>query len=284
MVAASEPEVGPVSEKQGTSSALGEARQVVVLLLGRAVLLDQLARAQRVRHHDDGARRRASARRSCRGSATAPAAEKPRPPCSLEMSMPRKPCFLTKSQISSGISRSLWRICQSLIMRHSSSVGPSRKACSSARQHDGRDGAQLVPVGRAGEQLGIEADGAGVQRLLLGVGDLGQDALDLVEERPIERAPPDGGTDRPGEDDHRQPGQQAQQATSTPARHAACPTARRRRRGRQASGPGPERRAPHGEHEGAGNAKGNEDKSRHGCRSSDGAARRRAASQGIQGA
>ena len=34
---------------------LGQARQVVVLLLGRAVLLDQLARPQRVRHHDDGA-------------------------------------------------------------------------------------------------------------------------------------------------------------------------------------------------------------------------------------
>ena len=58
-------------------------------------------------------------------------AENPKPPCSLEMSMPRKPCFLTKSQISSGTSHSVWRTCQPSMMRHSSSVGPSRKACSS---------------------------------------------------------------------------------------------------------------------------------------------------------
>ena len=46
--------------------------------------------------------------------------------------MPRKPFFLTKSQISSGISLRSCRIDQSLTMRQSSSVGPSRKAFSSA--------------------------------------------------------------------------------------------------------------------------------------------------------
>ena len=46
--------------------------------------------------------------------------------------MPRKPFFLTKSQIGSGISRWSWRIFQSSTMRHSSAVGPSRNAFSSA--------------------------------------------------------------------------------------------------------------------------------------------------------
>ena len=59
-------------------------------------------------------------------------AEKPKPPCSLEMSMPRKPCFLTKSQISAGTSLSLCRMVQSLTIRQSSLVGPSRKAFSSS--------------------------------------------------------------------------------------------------------------------------------------------------------
>ena len=46
--------------------------------------------------------------------------------------MPRNPCFLTKSQTSSGISLSLWRMVQSLTMRQSSLVGPSRNAFSSS--------------------------------------------------------------------------------------------------------------------------------------------------------
>jgi hypothetical protein len=58
--------------------------------------------------------------------------EKPSPPCSLEMSIPRKPCFLTKLQTSGGTSRSLWRISQSLSIRQSSLQGPSRNAFSSS--------------------------------------------------------------------------------------------------------------------------------------------------------
>ncbi len=95
--------------------------------------------------------------------------------------MPRKPCALTKSQISRGMRRSAWRICQWSIMRQSSSVGPSRKALLLGGQHDRRDGAQLDPVGRAGEHLGVEADGAGVEGLLLGVGHLRQNAAHHLE-------------------------------------------------------------------------------------------------------
>ena len=64
----------PGQRKAGHLQALGEARQVVVLLLGRAVFLDQLAGPERVRHHDDGARCRASARRCAPAPATAPEA------------------------------------------------------------------------------------------------------------------------------------------------------------------------------------------------------------------
>ncbi len=42
------------------------------------------------------------------------------------------------------------------------------------RQRDRRDGAQFGPVGGAGEKLCVEADGAGVEGLLLGIGHLGQ--------------------------------------------------------------------------------------------------------------
>ena len=57
----------------------------------------------------------------------------------------------------------------------------------------GGDGAQLVPVGRAGEQLGVEADGAGFQRLLLGVGDLRQRAFDELEDGGADVVAADGG-------------------------------------------------------------------------------------------
>ena len=59
--------------------------------------------------------------------------EKPRPPCSLEMSMPRKPCFLTKSQISSGISLSV--VADLPVVDHPAELvasGPSRNAFSSS--------------------------------------------------------------------------------------------------------------------------------------------------------
>ena len=98
-------------------------------------------------------------------------AEKPRPPCSLEMSMPRKPWSRTKCQMSSGTSCSSWRMCQSLSLRQSSSVGPSRKARSSAVSVIGATRRSFVPVGRAGEELGVPADRAGFERLALGVGD-----------------------------------------------------------------------------------------------------------------
>jgi hypothetical protein len=59
-------------------------------------------------------------------------AEKPSPPYSFGMIMPKNLCFLRYSQISGGRSARTWVISQSLVMRQTSSTGPSRKACSAA--------------------------------------------------------------------------------------------------------------------------------------------------------
>ena len=45
-------------------------------------------------------------------------------------------------------------------------------------ERDRRCAAKLRPVGRAAEQLGVPADGAGLERLALGLGDGGHDAFE----------------------------------------------------------------------------------------------------------
>ena len=49
-------------------------------------------------------------------------------------------------------------------------------------EHHGGHGAQLLPIGAAGEQLGVEAQRARVDGLLLGLGDRRQDALHQAED------------------------------------------------------------------------------------------------------
>ncbi len=58
-------------------------------------------------------------------------AENCRPPYCFGMIMPKKRFFLMKSHTFGGRSASSCVICQSSIMPHSSSTGPSMKACSS---------------------------------------------------------------------------------------------------------------------------------------------------------
>ena len=50
-------------------------------------------------------------------------------------------------------------------------------------ERHGRHGAQLLPIGAAGEQLGVEAERACVDGLLLGLGDRRQHALHHAEDR-----------------------------------------------------------------------------------------------------
>ena len=79
------------------------------------------------------------------------------------------------------------------------------------RQRDRRDGAQLLPIWLAREQLRIEADGSGVQGFLLRGRHPGEDALDLVEERRDQRDAPQGRDGETSENDDRQPGENTQQ-------------------------------------------------------------------------
>ena len=58
-------------------------------------------------------------------------AEKPSPPYSFGMIIPRNPCSLINCHSASGRSFSSWVISQSSHNRHNSSTGPSRNSCSS---------------------------------------------------------------------------------------------------------------------------------------------------------
>ena len=122
-------------------------------------------------------------------------------------------------------------------------------------QRDGWDGAQLLPVGLTREQLCVEADGAGVESLLLRGGDLGQDALDLVIGGADQGRTAYGRHAEPGQNDHWHPGQEPEQIEHRlmpiAVNEAGAPGQHRRRQGR---GPAPQGRLPHGKHEGAGDA------------------------------
>ena len=117
--------------KAGDLASVGEARQVMALLLLGAVQQEQLAGPSEFGTITVTARLTLRVE-SLRITAECAAAEKPSPPYSLGMIMPRKPFALMKSQISSGIRCSSKLIRQSSAIRQSVSPGPSRKACSSA--------------------------------------------------------------------------------------------------------------------------------------------------------
>ena len=231
---------------------LGEARQVVVLLLGRAVLLDQLAWAQRVRHHDDGAHV---------GRARGDLAQHQR----LRLRREAQAAVLLGDEhaeeavlLDEGpdlLGDLLVLMADPPVVDHPAQlVGRAvEERLLLLRQGDRRDGAQLLPVGLAGEQLGIEADGAGVQRLLLGGRDPGQDALDLVEERRDQsRAAQRREWRSPARHHHRHPGQNAQQIEGRLVPVAVDqPGAPDQNGGGRRTGPAPDRRSAHGEHEDA---------------------------------
>ena len=233
---------------------LGEARQVVVLLLGRAVLLDQLAWPQRVRHHDDGdgvGRARGDLaqhqRLRLRGKAQAAVllgdehAEE-------AVLLDEGPDFLGDLLVL---------MADHPVVDHPAQLGGRavEECFFLLGQRDRRDGAQLLPVGLAGEQLRIETDGARVQRFLLGGRDPRQDALDLVEQRRNQSRAPQGRDREPGQHHHRHPGEDAQQVECGLMPVAVDqPGAPGQHRGGRGRCPDPDRSPAHGEHEHAGKA------------------------------
>ena len=169
--------------------AFGEAWQVMFLLFGRAVFLDQLARAQRVRHHDDGAH--------VRRSGGDPSQDQ-----RLRLSRKAKTAMLFRDEhaekavllgkIPDFLRDVLVAVPDRPVVGEAAEfVGwPVEERLLFLGQGDGRHGAQLVPVGLAGEQLGVEADGASIERLLLGSRYPGEYALDLSVERLDQDCPP----------------------------------------------------------------------------------------------
>ncbi len=178
--------------------------------------------------------------------------ENPRPPCSLEMSMPRKPFRFTKSQISAGTSLLLKRMVQSLTMRQSSLVGPSIKACSSAVRVIGGTARSLSQSGVPGEQLGVKADGARIECGLLGCRDFRQNALDRLEQGRNERGPPDRRYGQEGERGNEKPADHAEEtgfeSTSLPPQQSRLPNDERCR---QRDRPAPQGRTPHRQEKGS---------------------------------
>ena len=245
---------GAREREAGHLEPLCEARQVVVLLLGRAVFLDQLARAQRVRHHDDrdgiGRARGDLAqhqRLRLRGEAEAsmlPGDEHAEEAVPLD----EGPDLLRDLLVL---------VADHPVVEHPAQLGGRavEESLLLLRQSDRRDGAQLLPIGLTGEKLRIEADGAGVERLLLGGRDPRQDALDLLEHRRDQRGPPQRRDREPNQNDDRNPDDNAQQVE-----HRLMPMAvdeagaPHQHRGGQGSCPTPDRRPPHGEHEDTGQA------------------------------
>ena len=61
-----------------------------------------------------------------------PSAEKPRPPYSFGMIIPKNLFFFRYSHTCGSRSAWTWVVSQSLVILQTSSTGPSRKACSSA--------------------------------------------------------------------------------------------------------------------------------------------------------
>ncbi|MCY3729983.1 MAG: hypothetical protein OXF98_01460 [Rhodospirillaceae bacterium] len=73
--------------------------------------------------------------------------ENPRPPYAFGMIIEKKPCCLMNVHTCSGRSSSSWVISQSSSSRQSSSVGPSRNACSSSVSAGGGSAASVSQSG-----------------------------------------------------------------------------------------------------------------------------------------
>ncbi len=81
------------------------------------------------------------------------------------------------------------------------------------RQRQRPDGVELVPVRAPGEQFSVPADRAGIERLLLGLADPGQDRLHGPVDRRQQHRPADCGDAEQQQDDARQQRQEQPEAT-----------------------------------------------------------------------
>ena len=110
-------------------------------------------------------------------------ARKPSPPCSLAISMPRKPLSLRYCQ-SSGRQVGAVVADVPVVDHRADDFGLVVEKCLLLRgQRQRANGIELAPVRPARKQFGIPADGAGIERFLLGAADARQDGFDGAIDR-----------------------------------------------------------------------------------------------------
>ncbi len=129
----------------------------------------------------------------------------PWPPYALGTMSPKNRSSLSFCQTASDRSRRC-QTSQSSTIWQSSSTGPSMNACSSSVRPGVVLSQQPLAVGLAGEQLALDPDRPGVDGLLLGAGDDGQELEPLhqphhgAREHPADRRDQeDGGQHREGD-------------------------------------------------------------------------------------
>ena len=165
-----------VSQREtGNLHALGKARQVVILLRIGAVVEQQLRGPERVRYHDAD-RRRARARgklhhhRRVRERAEAEAAVLPRDDHTEEAAL---------LDVLPDVRRQVLQLVGDLpVVAHRAELlhGPVEERLLLGREARRAHREELVPVGAPGEKIGVPPHRAGVDRFLLGLRHVGQDA------------------------------------------------------------------------------------------------------------
>ena len=156
--------------KAGNLLAARKFRQEMLFLRIGTVFLDQLAGAERVRHHDDG---------DAVGAARRDFAENER----LRLGGEAEPAMLlgdehaeeavVADELPDVVRHIVQFMANAPVVEPLAELGgrPVEKGALLGGQRDGGDAAKLRPVRLAGEQLGVPADGARLERLAFGLGD-----------------------------------------------------------------------------------------------------------------
>src|SRR5581483_6585786 len=149
---------------------LGEPRQIVLLLRVGSVLLDQLAWSERVRHHDDG---------DAVGAPRGDLADDERLGLGREAqaAMRARDEHAEEAVLAYETPDIIGNIVQ--LMSDAPVIealaelrgGPVEEGALLGGKSDGGYAPELRPVGPAAEEFGVPADGAGLKRLALGLGN-----------------------------------------------------------------------------------------------------------------
>ena len=182
---------GACQSETGDLLALRKRLQIALLLLVGAEMFDQFARAERVRHHDhDGGVR--VARGNLAQDHGLSLGRKTEPAMLLGNQHAEEALVADELQDVLGDAVAVvpdFPVVQLLAQLLGLVV---EEALLLRRQHDRIDGAQLAPVGAAGEKLRVEALRPSVERFLFGFRNRRKNALNRFEGRACDDRAPDG--------------------------------------------------------------------------------------------